>query len=87
MITGPAFPTRCCHQQAHPVQLSCTGEIVSCVCVECWEPLPADYIARQLAHCLRAAFCAHGNIITVHAVGTPDLAFCSECGGDQPPPG
>lgn len=38
---------RCRHPQVEPVTLS-TGELVACVCIDCYEQLPADYIEPHL---------------------------------------
>lgn len=37
---------RCRHPQAEPVILT-TGELVACVCIGCYQPLPAGYIEDQ----------------------------------------
>ena len=68
----------CRHVQAEPVVLS-TGETVACVCIWCFEPLPADYIARQAALCEREAYCAHGTLISVNAEGMTSWEFCADC--------
>ena len=43
---GNRVTRRCAHRQAEPVIL-CTGELVACVCVECFEPLPARWVETQ----------------------------------------
>lgn len=71
---------RCQHPQAEPVVLS-TGEQVACVCIGCYEQLPADHIKRQAEAAHREAHCDHTGAIEVTAFGKADRHFiCNECG-------
>lgn len=52
---------RCRHPQAEPVILT-TGELVACVCIGCYQPLPADYIESQAEQAQREAYCTHRSL-------------------------
>lgn len=70
----------CQHRQAHEVTLS-TGEIVACLCEECHERLPAQWVTYQLIHALRAAYCAHEDTLTMGCLEDAyEVTFCSACG-------
>ena len=74
---------RCQHPQAEPVILS-TGELVACVCIGCYQPLPADYIGQQVEQAQRKAFCTHAETMEIVDFGRApaDSRYsCAECGG------
>lgn len=71
---------RCQHPQAEPVILS-TGELVACVCVTCFNPLPADYIERQAERAHLEAHCTHSNTVEITAFGEANRRYtCIGCG-------
>lgn len=71
---------RCQHPQAEPVILS-TGELVACVCIGCFGPLPADYIERQAETAHLKAYCVHEDSVEITAFGSRDRTHaCRVCG-------
>jgi hypothetical protein len=70
----------CPHSQAEPVILS-TGETVACVCIACWDPLPAAWVRDQMELAHRVAYCRHENEVTLCSLGDPvDTLLCVGCG-------
>jgi hypothetical protein len=71
---------RCRHPQAEPVVLT-TGELVACVCIGCYQPLPAEYIEDQSTEAQREAYCRH---VYEHDITGFDAVehtmICSHCG-------
>jgi hypothetical protein len=71
---------RCRHPQAEPVVLT-TGELVACVCIGCYQQLPADYIERQATEAHVEAYCLHKDSVEVTRFGSRDRTYaCRDCG-------
>lgn len=71
---------RCRHPQAEPVILT-TGELVACVCIGCYQQLPADYIGWQRDRSYVEAYCTHDDKVEVTAFGKADREYnCTACG-------
>ena len=71
---------RCHHPQARPVILS-TGELVACVCIGCFSPLPADYVERQAEAAHRESYCTHDYEANLRSWNEPyDTLWCTSCG-------
>jgi hypothetical protein len=72
---------RCRHPQAEPVILS-TGELVACVCIGCYQQLPAEYIDWQRDRSNLEAYCPHRDKVEVTGFNKADREFiCRACGG------
>jgi hypothetical protein len=77
---GDRVTRSCVHRQAEPVTLS-SGEQVACICIKCWEQLPATYIAGQRERAEREAYCRHENDIDITMFGQVGQTFtCADCG-------
>lgn len=70
----------CTHRQAEPVILS-TGEVVACVCIDCFGSLPADRIDDQHERAEREAFCEHPDTVELTTFGSAKRSYtCIDCG-------
>lgn len=70
----------CAHRQAVEVVVA-HGEIVACVCVECFEQLSPHWIAGQLDRALAEAYCPHDRTVDTTMLGmvVPER-MCIDCG-------
>lgn len=75
---------RCRHRQAEPVVVD--GVAVACVCIECTEPLRADYIDSQRERAERTARCDHDDLIDISSFGElpGSHTTCAACGATNP---
>ena len=73
----------CVHRQAEPVTLT-SGEQVACICIECFQQLPADYITGQMLRAELEAYCAHFETIEFTKFGDSCRSYqCLHCGAWQ----
>lgn len=57
-----------------------TGELVACVCIECFQPLASGYIAKQQRDAAVAAYCKHEFRTRIQSWGREiDFEQCMEC--------
>ena len=57
-----------------------TGELVACVCIECFTPLEMGYIIQQRRETERAAYCKHQDRVTLSSWGSElETEVCTEC--------
>lgn len=76
----PQRVSGCAHQQAEPVILS-TGELVACVCINCYAQLPDTYIVTQRTRAEREAHCQHADLVEMTKLGQAERSYlCVECG-------
>lgn len=78
------YVSKCRHQQADTVKLS-TGEIVACVCIECYVRLVPGYIERQCEEAHRRAFCGHNETFEIRDMAQPNALkkICQDCYDDD----
>lgn len=59
-----------------------TGELVACVCIGCYQQLPAGYIEDQAQQAHRKAYCSHTEVVEVTSFGKANRQYtCTGCGG------
>lgn len=70
----------CWHRQAEPVTLS-TGEVVACICIECYQQLSLGYIEDQRKRAEIAANCDHDDWVDITGFGDQYRRYiCLYCG-------